>query len=189
MHHPWRRPAAFPGDGSNGVNVLTEGGIAQRHHTSLGTALGCRRRSATIRLKVLDTKNGSAALKGAAVYLWHCNIDGKYSLYSDGVTQENYLRGVQETDGDGAGPSRASIPLPLRSLAAHPLRGLLDAATKAIDKLAPPNCPAGKGMQARLRDRRIQRSVSNLARTSSPRTWCSATDTPLRPSVVTSRTG
>jgi hypothetical protein len=40
-------------------------------------------------------------LAGAAVYLWHCNIDGKYSLYSEGVTQENYLRGVQETGSDG----------------------------------------------------------------------------------------
>jgi hypothetical protein len=40
-------------------------------------------------------------LQGAAVYLWHCNIDGKYSLYSEGITQENYLRGVQETSGDG----------------------------------------------------------------------------------------
>ena len=35
------------------------------------------------------------------MYLWHCNIDGKYSMYSEGVTDENYLRGVQETDADG----------------------------------------------------------------------------------------
>jgi protocatechuate 3,4-dioxygenase beta subunit len=41
-------------------------------------------------------------LAGAAVYLWHCDIDGRYSLYSDGITQENYLRGVQETGSDGS---------------------------------------------------------------------------------------
>ena len=35
------------------------------------------------------------------MYLWHCDIDGKYSMYSQGVTDENYLRGVQETDDDG----------------------------------------------------------------------------------------
>ena len=38
---------------------------------------------------------------GAAVYLWHCDIDGNYSLYSQAVTKENYLRGVQETDANG----------------------------------------------------------------------------------------
>jgi protocatechuate 3,4-dioxygenase beta subunit len=35
------------------------------------------------------------------VYLWHCDRDGQYSLYSQGVTDQNYLRGVQETDGNG----------------------------------------------------------------------------------------
>ncbi len=56
----------------------------------------------TIRLKILDTANGSGSLQGAAVYLWHCDIDGRYSLYSEGVTEENYLRGVQETGSDGS---------------------------------------------------------------------------------------
>ena len=35
------------------------------------------------------------------MYLWHCDQAGLYSLYSDGVTNENYLRGVQEADADG----------------------------------------------------------------------------------------
>jgi len=35
------------------------------------------------------------------VYLWHCDRDGNYSLYSRGVENENYLRGVQETDASG----------------------------------------------------------------------------------------
>ncbi len=39
-----------------------------------------------------------AALSGAAVYVWHCDRDGNYSLYS---TAQNYLRGVQEADADG----------------------------------------------------------------------------------------
>jgi protocatechuate 3,4-dioxygenase beta subunit len=33
------------------------------------------------------------------VYLWHCDRDGQYSLYT--VTDQNYLRGVQEADADG----------------------------------------------------------------------------------------
>ena len=42
-----------------------------------------------------------AAKTGAAVYLWHCDREGQYSLYSRAVTAENYLRGVQETDSTG----------------------------------------------------------------------------------------
>jgi len=56
----------------------------------------------TVSLKVLDTASGSVGREGAAVYLWHCDIDGRYSLYPEGVTQENYLRGVQKTGGDGS---------------------------------------------------------------------------------------
>jgi protocatechuate 3,4-dioxygenase beta subunit len=35
------------------------------------------------------------------VYLWHCDRQGRYSLYSSGVTNQNYLRGVQEGDSTG----------------------------------------------------------------------------------------
>ena len=35
------------------------------------------------------------------MYLWRCDRDGNYSLYSRGVENENYLRGVQETDSSG----------------------------------------------------------------------------------------
>jgi protocatechuate 3,4-dioxygenase beta subunit len=35
------------------------------------------------------------------VYLWHADAEGRYSLYSQGVTDQNYLRGVQEADADG----------------------------------------------------------------------------------------
>ena len=52
-------------------------------------------------LNVQDVANGGNPLTGAAVYVWHCDAEGNYSLYSDGVTEENYLRGVQEVDADG----------------------------------------------------------------------------------------
>ena len=39
-----------------------------------------------------------------AVYLWHCNATGGYSMYSSGVTNQNYLRGVA-TDANGLRPS------------------------------------------------------------------------------------
>jgi protocatechuate 3,4-dioxygenase beta subunit len=92
----------FPGDGSNGPNVLDDTGIVRRdirssYDTSTTTAEGV---PLAIRLTVRDAATGDA-LTGAAVYVWHCDRDGRYSLYSDGATQENYLRGVQETDATG----------------------------------------------------------------------------------------
>jgi len=40
-------------------------------------------------------------LANAAVYVWHCDKQGRYSMYSTGVTNENYLRGVQAAGADG----------------------------------------------------------------------------------------
>ncbi|MDT0319522.1 intradiol ring-cleavage dioxygenase [Streptomyces millisiae] len=94
----------YPADGSNGVNVLTQSGIVRGDITrSFGTASGVAEGvPLTIELTVLDAASGcGAAMQGAAVYLWHCDRDGNYSLYSQGVENENYLRGVQETDADG----------------------------------------------------------------------------------------
>jgi protocatechuate 3,4-dioxygenase beta subunit len=100
---PEETAGPFPGDGSNGVNVLTESGIVRSNITSsFGTGSGVATGvPLTITLKVLDTANGSAPLEGAAVYLWHCDQSGRYSLYSDGATDENYLRGVQAAAADG----------------------------------------------------------------------------------------
>jgi len=101
---PEETAGPYPGDGSNGVNVLTESGIVRSDlTTSFGDASGVAEGvPVTVRLKVYDL-NGEdiTALSGAAVYLWHCDRDGSYSMYSDAVADENYLRGVQETDAQG----------------------------------------------------------------------------------------
>jgi protocatechuate 3,4-dioxygenase beta subunit len=101
---PEETAGPYPGDGSNGVNVLSETGIVRSDiTTSFGPASGVAKGvPLTFKLNVLDTGNGATGLQGAAVYLWHCDIDGKYSLYSEGITEENYLRGVQEADSSGA---------------------------------------------------------------------------------------
>jgi protocatechuate 3,4-dioxygenase beta subunit len=101
---PEETAGPYPGDGSNGVNVLAESGIVRGDITrSFGSASGVAEGvPLTIKLTVLDTANGAGPLQGAAVYLWHCDREGRYSLYSEGVTQENYLRGVQETGSDGS---------------------------------------------------------------------------------------
>ena len=52
-------------------------------------------------MTLLDVSGGGKPLAGAAVYVWHCDREGRYSLYDDEVTGENYLRGVQESGRDG----------------------------------------------------------------------------------------
>jgi protocatechuate 3,4-dioxygenase beta subunit len=93
----------YPGDGSNGPNVLTESGIVRTDiRSSFGSASGTAEGvPLTVTLSLLDQAIGCAALAGAAVYLWHCDREGRYSLYSDGATDQNYLRGVQEADASG----------------------------------------------------------------------------------------
>jgi protocatechuate 3,4-dioxygenase beta subunit len=100
---PEETAGPYPGDGSNGVNVLTQSGIVRSDiRSSFGSASAVAAGvPLTINLTLTDTANDCAPLAGAAVYLWHCDRDGLYSLYSQGVTNENYLRGVQETDGQG----------------------------------------------------------------------------------------
>ena len=93
----------FPGDGSNGPNVLAESGVVRSDiTTSIGDASGVAAGvPTTVELTLLDVAKGGTPLAGAAVYLWHCNIDGQYSMYDGDVAGENYLRGVQESDANG----------------------------------------------------------------------------------------
>ncbi len=95
----------YPADGSNGVNVLTESGIVRSDiRSSFGAASGVAAGvPLTIRLKVYDHDGDEMTpYAGAAVYLWQCDREGRYSLYSEGLTEENYLRGVQEVADDGS---------------------------------------------------------------------------------------
>ena len=93
----------YPGDGSNGPDVLTQSGIVRSDIRSSfgdasGTAAGV---PMTLQLVIKDLTNGGAAFSGVAVYVWHCTREGGYSLYSEGVTDQNFLRGVQIADAQG----------------------------------------------------------------------------------------
>jgi protocatechuate 3,4-dioxygenase beta subunit len=95
----------YPADGSNGVDVLSESGIVREDiRASFGAATGVAEGvPLSIQLKVYDNNaDGMTPYAGAAVYLWHCDRDGNYSLYSEGITEENYLRGVQVVGEDGS---------------------------------------------------------------------------------------
>jgi protocatechuate 3,4-dioxygenase beta subunit len=92
----------YPGDSSNGPNVLNQAGVVRSDIRSSfaglsGTATGVL---LNIELTIVSASSCSP-LSDYAVYLWHCDRTGNYSLYSSGVTNQNYLRGVQAADANG----------------------------------------------------------------------------------------
>ncbi|MGY4830538.1 intradiol ring-cleavage dioxygenase [Sphaerotilaceae bacterium SBD11-9] len=105
---PEETEGPYPGDGSNSANgsianaLMLSGIVRSDIRTSVasasGTAAGV---PLTLTLKLVNTHAGCADLSGFAIYLWHCDQLGRYSMYSPGVTAENYLRGVQPTASDG----------------------------------------------------------------------------------------
>ena len=100
---PKETAGPFPGDGSNGPNALAASGVVRKDITaSFGTS-STRADGVplTVTLTLLDNARGCAPLAGAAVYAWHCDKEGKYSMYDAGLKNENYLRGVQEADANG----------------------------------------------------------------------------------------
>ena len=100
---PEETTGPFPGDGSNGPDVLADSGVIRRDITrSFGDATGVAEGVPLIfDLLILDRANGCAPMEGAAAYAWHCDANGGYSLYSPSVADQNYLRGVQAADADG----------------------------------------------------------------------------------------
>jgi protocatechuate 3,4-dioxygenase beta subunit len=99
---PEETQGPFPGDGSNGPNVLGASGVVRSDIRSSfaglsGTADGV---PLSIALTIVSAST-CQPLSGRAVYLWHCDRLGRYSLYGSGVTNQNYLRGTQEADGSG----------------------------------------------------------------------------------------
>jgi len=105
---PEETQGPYPGDGSNTSNgstsnVLLLSGIVRSDIRSSiagasGTASGV---PVTLKMQLVNTNASCASLEGYAIYLWHCDALGRYSLYSSGVTAQNYLRGVQATDSSG----------------------------------------------------------------------------------------
>ena len=80
---PEETAGPYPGDGSNGPNVLAESGVVRSDITSsfagaTGKANGV---PTTIEMKLLDVAAAGKALAGAAVYIWHCDMEGRYSIY------------------------------------------------------------------------------------------------------------
>src|SRR6185369_12932765 len=80
----------YPGDGSNGPDVLEQSGVVRGDIRSSfgdadGTAAGV---PMTLELTIKDLANGGKAFAGTAVYVWHCDREGRYSLYSNAATDQ-----------------------------------------------------------------------------------------------------
>lgn len=103
---PTETNGPYPADGTNTSsgstsNVLTSSGIVRSDIrssfiSSTTVATGVQ---LTLTLTVVDVNASCAPLAGYAVYIWMCDRQGNYSLYT--AAAESYLRGVQVTDANG----------------------------------------------------------------------------------------
>ncbi len=103
---PSETAGPYPADGTNNAsgstsNVLTASGIVRSdiRPSFIGSTTVAPGVQVTFTITVVNANAACAPLAGYAVYLWHCNRDGSYSLYD--VPTESYLRGVQVTDANG----------------------------------------------------------------------------------------
>jgi protocatechuate 3,4-dioxygenase beta subunit len=109
---PEETAGPYPGDGTNGPDVLSQSGVVRSDiRSSFGGSSGVAEGiPLTIRLAIQDEASGCDPLAGAAVYVWHCDRAGGYSLYSPEVIGENYLRGVQAAADDGVVTFQSIFP-------------------------------------------------------------------------------
>lgn len=132
---PWLTPPTeiggpFPADGSNQngagglANVLDKPAVFR---TDMTTDLDGSNRVTGIPL-ALRIKVGHGGdrspFAGAAVYVWHCDVDGHYSAYSGGMNggdyaARSYLRAVGVTDADGTVRFTSVLPGRYQGRASH----------------------------------------------------------------------
>lgn len=99
---PEETAGPYPGDGSNGPSVLNQTGVVRSDIRSSFAGLEGAAEGIPLTIALTIVSAGTCEpLAGRAVYLWECDRAGRYSLYSNGVTNQNYLRGVQEADAEG----------------------------------------------------------------------------------------
>ena len=163
----------FPADGTNGVNVLTESGIVR---SDIITSFGSSSTAAqgvpmNIEMTVLDLSgSGAQPYVGAAVYAWHCDREGRYSMYDSEIADENYLRGVQAADDTGKVVFQSIFPAAYQGRWPHihfEVYPSLDKATSASGKLRTSQIALPEDVCKKVyATSGYEQSVSNLARTS-----------------------
>ena len=170
---PQETEGPYPADGSRqNINILDDAGVVRSDiRTSLGTGNEAEGIPLTVQLQLLNSSGDCAPLAGYAVYLWHCDREGAYSMYSNGVTDEDYLRGVQEADAEGKVIFQSIFPACYDGRWPHihfEIYPSLAVATNAANKihtsqLAFPEAVCSEVYSA---DSAYSQSVSNLSRVS-----------------------
>lgn len=104
--NPAETEGPFPADGTNvrdgqTINILTEEGVIRE---DIRASIGGLRPVAegvpvTLEITLVDVRRACTPLGGLAVYVWHCDAEGVYSIY--GAKDRNYLRGVGISDDQG----------------------------------------------------------------------------------------
>lgn len=106
LKDPVETSGPFPGDGTNTkdgqtVNALTQSGVVRQDiRPSFGAMSGVAEGvQFDLEITVVDVGVACKPLSGHAVYIWHADASGHYSLYD--VVDQNYLRGVGVSDDQG----------------------------------------------------------------------------------------
>lgn len=121
---PTETNGPYPADGSNSnsdgdkaVDYLTlSGAVRSDITTSITQSTGYTGSTAatgvplSLTFKLVDVKNGCSDLAGYAIYIWHCDANGNYSMYSSGYTKDTFLRGMQVTDSNGEATFTSVFP-------------------------------------------------------------------------------
>ena len=94
---PQEGAGPFPANGTNGPDVLSQAGVVRSDIRSSFAGLSGFADGVPLTV-TLDLRNGCEPAAGMAVYMWHCDREGRYSLYSTGATAQNYLSGIQESN-------------------------------------------------------------------------------------------
>ncbi|RWR26301.1 intradiol ring-cleavage dioxygenase [Sinirhodobacter populi] len=102
---PWETAGPYPADGSNTrrgqtVNALTQSGVIRSDLRPSFGGMSVVADGVRLDLElVLQSSEGCTPLVGHAIYIWHCDTTGLYSLYD--VPEANWLRGVGLSDAEG----------------------------------------------------------------------------------------
>ena len=103
---PSETAGPYPADGTNTAsgstsNTLTINGIVRSdiRASFISTTTIATGVQVVLTLTLVNVNAACAPLAGYAIYLWHCDRSGNYSLYT--AANESYLRGVQVTNASG----------------------------------------------------------------------------------------
>lgn len=114
----------YPADGTNAragqaVNVLTEAGVVRQDIRSSFAGFEGTAEGADFDMEVTLANVGASCgpLEGYAIYAWHCDTVGRYSLYD--IPNANFLRGVGVADANGTVRFTTAFPGCYRSRWPH----------------------------------------------------------------------